>query len=188
MAIKMSREEGGEVRIRYDRGIWTKVRQVQPTLISFIALALEMPLRAFSATVRAAPAFAASTGGKANLALADANPVLVQRNDTALLLSKKGAVDTLAETMTWTIDATHGQTVEGILVVDGYTAVTDSDTIGTTISNIVVNVQTKSGGQWVTRSSDIAVAAQVVLELLSRNLISQTLTFRQQTPPTPLNS
>ena len=81
-------------------------------------------------------------------------------SDTAWTLSKTGSVNTTAKTVTWNVTATKGTTTTGQLVVNGTFRVSNTGTGGATIGNIVVNLQTKSGSTWVTRSSVVADATQ----------------------------
>ncbi len=81
-------------------------------------------------------------------------------SDTAWSLDKVGSADTSNQTVTWTITATQGATTSGILIVNGTMKVQNNGSGGATIGNIVVNLQTRSGNTWVTKSSDIADATQ----------------------------
>jgi hypothetical protein len=101
-----------------------------------------------------------SAGPRAGITLSDAQAVSVLTSDTAWSLAKTGSVNTSNHTVTWNITATKGQTTAGQLIVDGYMAVTNTGSAGATIGNIVVNLQTRSGNNWVTASSDVADATQ----------------------------
>jgi hypothetical protein len=105
---------------------------------------------------------AAASGGvpKADVSLTNASASLSQTSDTSWTLTKTGVVNTGSSTVTWTVTATQGATVAGHLVVNGFMTVTNSGGAGATIGNIVVNLQTKFGSSWVTRSSDVADATQ----------------------------
>lgn len=81
-------------------------------------------------------------------------------SDTAWTLDKQGTANAANQTVTWTITATQGTTTSGILIVNGTMTVRNSGAGGATIGNIVVNLQTRSGNTWVTKSSDIADATQ----------------------------
>jgi hypothetical protein len=96
--------------------------------------------------------------GQAAVSLVSSNAALTQTSNTSWTLTKTGAVDTAGKTVTWTITATKGSTVPGQLVVSGFMAVTNTGSKGATIGNIVVNLQTKSGSSWVSRSADVADA------------------------------
>ncbi len=95
---------------------------------------------------------------RASVFLADASGTLSQTSDTAWKLTKTGTVDTTTKTVTWTITATQGATVAGHLVVAGFLIVGNTGGAAATIGNIVVNLQTREGTNWVTRSSDVADA------------------------------
>lgn len=99
-----------------------------------------------------------TTAGKASISLANSSATVTQTSDTSWTLDKQGSVNTSNSTVTWTVTATRGLTVGGQLVVNGYMAVTNTGSGGATIGNIVVNLQTKVGNKWVTRSSDVANA------------------------------
>ena len=79
-------------------------------------------------------------------------------SDTEWTLRKTGSVNPVTQTVTWTITATQGPTTTGQLILNGTMTVTNKGTAPATIGNIVVNLQTKAGPSWVTRSSDIADA------------------------------
>ena len=80
------------------------------------------------------------------------------------------------------VTATKGQTVSGRLVVNGTMTVTNTGNGGATIGNIIANLQTKSGNNWITRSTDVADAtnddaatsAKVVASASSENKSSFT--------------
>ena len=69
-----------------------------------------------------------------------------------------GTVDATASTVTWNITATQGTVTSSDLVVDGDLVVRNDGIGAATIGNIVVNLQTRVNGHWVTQSSDIADA------------------------------
>jgi hypothetical protein len=96
--------------------------------------------------------------GTASVSLSSSNAALTQTSNTSWALSKTGSVDTSSKTVTWTITATKGSTVAGQLVVSGFIAVTNTGGAGATIGNIVVNLQTKSGNTWTSKSVDVADA------------------------------
>ena len=98
------------------------------------------------------------SGGTAAITLQSSSATVTQTSETEWALTKTGTVNTATQTVTWTITATPTGTVAGQLVVSGTMTVTNKGTGGATIGNIVVNLQTKSGSSWVTRSSDIADA------------------------------
>ena len=79
-------------------------------------------------------------------------------SDTAWTLEKEGLVDASSSSVTWTVTVTEGATTPGRLVVDGTLTVENKGGQGATIGNIVVNLMTKTGNQWTTRSSNIADA------------------------------
>ena len=96
--------------------------------------------------------------GQAGISLLNANATLSQTSDTQWKLDKTGALNASNHTVTWSITATQGATIGGHLVVNGFVTVANSGSKGATIGNIVVNLQTKSGSNWTTRSSDVADA------------------------------
>ena len=71
---------------------------------------------------------------------------------------KTGTVNTASSIVTWNITATRGAVSSSDLVVDGDIGVKNSGNGPATVGNIVVNLQTKVNGKWVTQSSDIADA------------------------------
>jgi hypothetical protein len=101
---------------------------------------------------------AAAVGARASVKLSSASATLTQSGESEWTLTKSGTANTTAKTVTWTITATKTATVAGKLRVIGVMDVTNSGAAGATIGNIVVNLQTKQGSSWVTRSSDIADA------------------------------
>lgn len=94
--------------------------------------------------------------GSANLKLVHSSAQVVQTSDTEWLLEKVGALN--GNSVSWVIGATELQTVEGQLRVQGHLTITNSGSGPATIGNIVVNLQTRAGNKWVTRSTDIANA------------------------------
>lgn len=98
------------------------------------------------------------TTGHASVSLASSDAAITQTSDTLWSLAKTGAVDTSSKTVTWTITATKGSTLANQLVVSGVVAVTNSGSVGATIGNIVVNLQTRSGNTWTSASVDVADA------------------------------
>ena len=95
---------------------------------------------------------------KANISLTHSNAALLQTSDTAWTLAKTGTVNASSSTVTWNITATRGSVTSSDLVVDGDLGVHNDGNGDATIGNIVVNIQTKVNGHWVTQSSDIADA------------------------------
>ncbi len=100
----------------------------------------------------------AVNGGKALLSLTHSNAALLQTSDTAWSLAKTGLLDQTHSTVTWTITATQGATSGATLIADGDIGVENDGNGAATIGNIVVNLQTKAHGDWVTQASDIADA------------------------------
>ena len=96
--------------------------------------------------------------GRAAVTLSAASAALTQTSDTTWTLSKTGAVNAASSTVTWTVAAAEGATRSGLLIVNGVMTVTNSGAGGATIGNIVVNLQTRGGNRWVTRSSVVADA------------------------------
>jgi hypothetical protein len=83
---------------------------------------------------------------------------LLQTSNTPWTLTKTGNVDPGARTVTWTVTATPGATVDGKLTVDGFLDVANIGSGPATIGNIFVNLQSLVNGTWVTKASDIADA------------------------------
>lgn len=81
-------------------------------------------------------------------------------SSTAWTLTKQGSLNPSTQTVTWTITATKGATTTGLLIVYGTMTVRNQGTGGATIGNIVVNLQTRSGNTWVSKSADVADATQ----------------------------
>jgi hypothetical protein len=115
-----------------------------------------VPLLVLPLLFVAVAAFAGT--GRAGVALANASATISQTSNTAWKLEKTGTLDSASSTVTWTITATQQATVSGKLFVTGFVAMTNSGAVGATVGNIVVNLQTKSGSDWETQSSDIADA------------------------------
>lgn len=82
-------------------------------------------------------------GGNASVSLVSASGSISQTSSTAWSLAKTGSVDAGA------------QTIGGQLHLIGTLDVTNTGSGPATIGNILVNLQTKSGSSWVTRSSDV---------------------------------
>ena len=94
-------------------------------------------------------------GGNASVSLQSANASISQTAATSWSLTKTGSVDTSSQTITWQLTATPGSTVGGQLHLTGTLRVTNTGSGPATIGNILVNLQTRSGNSWVTRSSDV---------------------------------
>jgi hypothetical protein len=92
----------------------------------------------------------------ADLDLKRATASLTQTSTTEWTLTKVGSKG--ASTITWQATATEGMTQSGLLIFNGTFKLKNKGKGGATIGNIVVNLQTKHGGRWYTRSSDIADA------------------------------
>jgi hypothetical protein len=99
-------------------------------------------------------------GGQAAVNLTNSNAHMTLTSRHPWTLDKQGSVNASTHTVTWTITATKGMTQSGILIVNGTMTVKNTGNGGATIGNIVVNLQTRSGNTWVTKSSDIANATQ----------------------------
>jgi hypothetical protein len=99
-------------------------------------------------------------GGSAKVSLKNSSAKLRLTSTTDWTLTKQGAVKPSNSTVTWTVTATKGTTTSGQLVINGTMTVKNSGSGGATIGNVVVNLQTRSGNHWVSRSVDIADATQ----------------------------
>ena len=95
---------------------------------------------------------------RANVVLHRSAATLTQTSDTQWTLTKTGS--TGGASVTWAITATEGTTTAGSLIYNGIFKVNNKGNAGATIGNIVVNLQTKTGNKWITRSSVIADATQ----------------------------
>jgi hypothetical protein len=104
----------------------------------------------------AAQAAAASSAPTADIALSEASAEVTLTGDSAWSLSKTGSLS--GGTVSWNIAATETATVSGQLVIQGHMTVTNSGNGPATIGNILVNLQTRQGNTWVTRSTNIADA------------------------------
>lgn len=94
---------------------------------------------------------------RANVKVDTSDARIVQSADTTWSLTKTGAVDPAAKTVTWTIEATPSMTTANHLVISGTMRVKNTGNAGATIGNVVVSLQSKHSG-WTTRSSDVADA------------------------------
>jgi hypothetical protein len=94
----------------------------------------------------------------ADLDLKKATASLTQTSTTTWTLQKIGSKG--ASTITWQATATEGATQSGLLIVNGTFKLKNKGQGGATIGNIVVNLQTKINGRWITRVSDVADATQ----------------------------
>src|SRR5436190_14144878 len=101
-----------------------------------------------------------AAGARAGISLVSSNAALAQTSTTSWSLAKTGSVTPATSTVTWQVTATPGATVAGQLVLTGALTVKNSGGGGAPIGNIVVNLQTKTGSSWITRSSVIADATQ----------------------------
>ena len=101
---------------------------------------------------------AAAAQDRAHVVLNSSNVSLTQTSDTLWTLTKTGNAD--ASTVTWLVQATPTPSTFGVLFYNGVFTVDNKGTAPATIGNIVVNLQTRSGSKWVTRSSVIADATQ----------------------------
>lgn len=97
------------------------------------------------------------TEGTAGLDL-EASASITQTGDTDWTLEKTGSLS--GTTVTWNITATEVATVSGQLRVEGTLVLTNLGDGPAPIGNVVVNLQTRVGNTWVSRSSDIANATQ----------------------------
>lgn len=102
----------------------------------------------------------AAAAGSAGLSLSNASASATLTGDTEWTLSKTGTLNPTDSTVTWTITATQVATTPGQLVINGQMTVTNDGNEPATIGNIIVNLQTRFGSAWVTRSTDVADATQ----------------------------
>jgi len=101
---------------------------------------------------------AAGAENRANIALNSSNVSLTQTSNTQWTLTKTGSSD--ATTVTWQVQATPTSSTWGRLAYNGLFTFDNRGTAPATIGNVVVNLQTRSGSKWVTRSSVVADATQ----------------------------
>ncbi|HEY5924676.1 MAG TPA: hypothetical protein VIV11_23515 [Kofleriaceae bacterium] len=99
-------------------------------------------------------------GGTSNVKLKRSSAHMKLTDVTSWTLDKQGTVNPATQTASWTITATQGATTTGVLIVYGTFTVKNDGNGGAPIGNVVVNLQTRSGNTWVTKSSDIADATQ----------------------------
>src|SRR6266508_1769587 len=95
---------------------------------------------------------------RAHIVLNSSNVSLTQTSNTQWTLTKTGSSG--ASTVTWQVQAMPTSSTWGRLLYNGLFTVDNRGTAAATIGNIVVNLQTKNGNKWVTRSSVIADATQ----------------------------
>jgi hypothetical protein len=98
---------------------------------------------------------AQALSGNASVSLHSAAASISQTSTTSWSLAKTGSVDTSTKTVRWQITATQGSTVGGRIHLTGSLNVTNTGSGGATIGNIVVNLQSRQGNTWITRSSDV---------------------------------
>ena len=106
------------------------------------------------------PSIEQALGGHASIDLKHASASMKLTSSTAWTLSKQGSVNPSTQTVSWTVTATKGATTTGLLIVYGSMTVRNNGNGGATIGNIVVNLQTRSGNTWVSKSADVADATQ----------------------------
>ena len=96
--------------------------------------------------------------GTASISLVGSSTRVSLTTDSEWSLSKTGSLS--GNTVTWNITATKTGITSGHLVLQGTMTVSNTGNGPATLGNIVVNLQTKSGNTWVTKSSDVANATQ----------------------------
>lgn len=97
---------------------------------------------------------------RANIDLDTHHTEISQSADTTWTLTKTGAVDAGAKTVTWSITATPSTTTQNHLILSGTLQVKNTGNAPATIGNIVVALQTRQGVTWQTRAADVADATQ----------------------------
>ena len=152
----------------------------------------ETPTGEASRPLSDAPAFSQVAKTDANLQTSNASAGLTNTSFSTWSLSKVGNLSVSPPTITWTVTATQIATVSGRLTVNGILTLTNAGSSMATLGNAIVNLQTKSGSQWITRATDVADAtngnaatsAHVVaaassenLPLFAENLASGDLNF-----------
>ena len=100
----------------------------------------------------------AAKQSKAMINLIHASAAIAQTSETDWSLVKTGVYIPSTQNVRWTVTATEVGTVSGHLIVDGVMDVFNHGSAPATIGNIVVNLQGRSGSDWVSRSVDIADA------------------------------
>ena len=126
-------------------------------LSSFVGTSLVPAAVLLTFALSSTPALA-QPSARAGVSLTGADATLTHGASTPWTLEKSGNVDGAARTVTWSVSAIEGMTTHGELAVRGQISVTNTGAAGATIGNIVVNLQTRSGATWRTRSSDVADA------------------------------
>ena len=99
-----------------------------------------------------------SQAPKPKIDLKDPTSTLSHTSTQPWLLAKTGAVNTTASTVTWSINATQGPAGARRLVVAGSVTIRNTGGAAAPVGNIVVQLQSKSGTTWTTRSADVANA------------------------------
>jgi hypothetical protein len=94
----------------------------------------------------------------ADVSLSSSHGAMLQTSNTNWTFTKTGALNQLAQTITWTLTATEGATTGADLVMDGDITAKNDGNGSATIGNIVVNLQVRSGNKWLTKSTDVADA------------------------------
>jgi hypothetical protein len=94
--------------------------------------------------------------GTASISLVGSSVSVTHTSDSSWSLTKTGSLS--GDTVSWNISATKTATVSGQLVIQGHMTVTNTGSGPATLGNILVNLQTRQGNTWVTRSTNIADA------------------------------
>src|SRR5215469_7284560 len=93
---------------------------------------------------------------QAAISLTGSNATVVQASNTAWSLANQGSLAN--GSASWSIKATEGTIGPPLIMMGGFMTVSNTGTASATIGNIVVNLQKKSGNNWITVSSDTADA------------------------------
>lgn len=106
----------------------------------------------------------ATLAQQASLSLSGGGLTIAQTRDTAWQLTKTSQVGPSLATNTgsvqWTVTVDRGDTSSSTLTLLGYLAVRNGGSAPATLGNIVVNLQRKSGRNWISASSAIADATR----------------------------
>jgi hypothetical protein len=94
----------------------------------------------------------------ADIVLTSAATGVVLTSDSRWNLSKRGTLS--GNTVSWTVEVSRAPTIAGRLGIQGQMTVANSGSGPATIGNVVVNLQKRSGGKWVTAASNVADATQ----------------------------
>jgi hypothetical protein len=174
----------------------TKERTKVPKAVAALLAGLLVCLQAPGATLGGQAAGHASEG--ARLWLANLTSSVEQTASSGWTLEKTGALDPAASTVTWQIEADDSAPVSHRLLVRGLLAAWNLGHEPATVGNVVVHLQAKTAGQWITLSSDAAdatdgdaatealIVAGGAVETVTENAASGALALRHAFSKEPI--